>query len=225
MKILAFDTSNNSCSVAVSEGQKILAYLEDLTPSMQAQMLMPMAQECLERARLSYDDIDYLAVTSGPGSFTGIRIGLAAATGIMLGTSIQCSSLSNFDVAYYKAKSQVKYYDNIVAVLDAYREQLYVQIFSNNGPTEPILLGYGEAVELVAKQNGVTVVAGSGTQLIYDNIKSLPRLIILPRFTRVKALHICRYMDDIVRMGGKFKPIEPLYVRPPDAKINNKLVE
>jgi len=219
MKILAFDTSNNSCSVAISEGQTILAYIEDLTPSMQASMLLPMIEEALTNAKLSYNDIEYLAVTSGPGSFTGIRIGLAAATGILLGSKIKGGCLSNFDILYYRAKQQVKHYDKVVVLLDAYRNQLYLQIFGQNIKSEPLLLEYDEAIDLIQQQKGTIIVTGSGAGFVYNKLISLHDLIILPRFTRIKAMHICRYADELLNQRVGLSPIEPLYIRPPDAKI------
>jgi tRNA threonylcarbamoyl adenosine modification protein YeaZ len=221
MKILAFDTSNNSCCVAISEGQTILAYIEDLTPSMQAQELVPMIEKALGKAELSYNDIDYMAVTNGPGSFTGIRIGLAAATGIMLGTDIKCTAVSNFEMSLYRAKQQIKSYDKIVILLNAYRQQLYMQIFEQNSEAEPALLEYEEAVEIINRLGGKIAIAGSGAELIYPEIQHLKNIMILPRFTRIKALHICRYVDDLIKSGKKLQPLEPLYIRPPDAKPKN----
>ena len=73
-RILAFDVSNNNCSVAISAGQEILAYEEDLRPSMQAEILILLIERALQSINYDYQDIDYLALTNGPGSFTGIRI-------------------------------------------------------------------------------------------------------------------------------------------------------
>lgn len=88
MKILAFDTANNTASVALSDNDNILAYAEELRPSMQAENLMPMIEQVMKAAQCSYDELDYLAVTNGPGSFTGIRIGLAVAKGILFAKRI-----------------------------------------------------------------------------------------------------------------------------------------
>lgn len=219
MKILAFDTSNNACSIAISSGQTILAYMEDLTPSIQAQMLLPMIGSALKETNLSYEDIDYLAVTNGPGSFTGIRIGLAAATGLLLGSSMKGGSVSNFEMSYYRAKSQVSTCDKIIVLLNAYREQLYLQVFNRDLAEPPLLLDYDQAVQLLTNQKEDIVITGSGVEFIYDRIRNLSNSIFLPRFTRVKAMHICRYVDDLIRLEKKLNPIEPLYIRPPDAKV------
>ena len=224
MKILAFDTSNNTVSVAVSEGQNILAYLEELKPAMQAERLLPMIEKTLSNADLTYKDIDYLGVINGPGSFTGIRAGLAAAKGILLATNIKGASISNFNISFYRAKMQIKDYDKIVIFLNAYRNQLYTQIFYKNGTeSKPALMESSEAVELIASATSeIIIYAGSGLEVIYEQIKIIKNITILPRFSRVKAFHICRYIDD--SLPNYNSKIEPLYIRLPDAKIQKKTI-
>lgn len=222
MKILAFDVSNNTTSVAISEGQKILAYSEDLRSSVQAERLFPMIEECLSSARLTYEEIDYLAVTNGPGSFTGIRIGLASAKGILLSTKIKGTSVSNFEIAYYRATMQTKNYDKIIVLLNAYRNQLYVQIFDKFGKSnKPQLIDYDVIHDLIKEYTEHIVFVGSGIFFIHNKIKSLSNATILPRFSRIKALHICRYVDYSIGSKG-LSEIEPLYIRPPDAKVVEK---
>jgi len=225
MKILAFDTSNSTSSVAISEGQNILSYMEDLRPSMQAESIINMIENVLSEAKLSYNEIDYLVVTKGPGSFTGIRIGLATAKGILLGTKIKGISVSNLEIAHFRAMSQVKHCNKFIILINAFRNQLYVQIFDKDSKSSlPMLMECDDFMELLQNEVGEVVCAGSGIELIYHKIKNIPNLIILPRFPKIKALTLCRYIYD------KFpniltSPIEPLYIRQADAKIkqpNNK---
>jgi tRNA threonylcarbamoyl adenosine modification protein YeaZ len=219
MKILAFDTSNNNTTVAISDGQDVLSYVEDLDNSKQAERLIPMIEEALSSSNLKYNDIDYLGVTRGPGSFTGIRVGLAAAKGILISTDIKGIGITNFEMAHYRAVMQVKEYDKIIIFLNAYRNQLYTQIFDNYGnSSEPLLLDLTEALTLIERQTGKVVCTGSGVELVYSQIKFKSNLVILPRFARVKALHICRYVDTKIKTGS-LHILDPLYIRPPDAKI------
>ncbi|HJD62559.1 MAG TPA: tRNA (adenosine(37)-N6)-threonylcarbamoyltransferase complex dimerization subunit type 1 TsaB [Rickettsia endosymbiont of Degeeriella rufa] len=229
MKILAFDTANNTSSVALSDKDNILAYAEEVRPSMQAENLMPMIEQVMKAAQCSYDALDYLAVTNGPGSFTGIRIGLAAAKGILLAKeNIKGVTVSNFEHAYFRAMGQVKDYDKIYVFLNAYRSQLYLQIFDRSGETnEPLLIDFDYAIGLLKYEKGNIICCGSGLEFIYHQIKYLPNIIILPRFARVKAFIICRYVASILANKAELNSaIEPLYIRPPDAKIsviNSKL--
>ncbi|ACR47119.1 glycoprotease family protein [Rickettsia peacockii str. Rustic] len=222
MKILAFDTANNTASVAISENENILACIEELRPSMQAENLMPMIEDVMKSAKCSYDDLDYLAVTNGPGSFTGIRIGLASAKGILFSKeNIKAVAVSNFEYAYFRAVTQVKDYDKIYVFLNAYRSQLYMQVFHKSGQIEePLLIDFEYAIKLLINEKGNIVCCGSGLEFIYHQIMHLPNIITLPRFARVKAWVTCRYIASRLSSDVKLNSsIEPLYIRPPDAKI------
>ncbi|WP_347938872.1 tRNA (adenosine(37)-N6)-threonylcarbamoyltransferase complex dimerization subunit type 1 TsaB [Rickettsia oklahomensis] len=226
MKILAFDTTNNTASVAISENENILAYIEELRPSMQSESLMPMIENAMKTAKCSYDDLDYLAVTTGPGSFTGIRIGLASAKGILFAKgNIKAVSVNNFEYAYFRAITQVKNYDKIYVFLNAYRSQLYMQVFHKSKKIEePLLIDCEYAIKLLANEKDSIVCCGNGLKFIHNQIMHLPNIITLPRFAQVKAFVICRYIASKERYGGiKLNhSIEPLYIRPPDSKIVKK---
>ncbi len=216
-KILCFDVSHNSCSVAVSFGQEIVSFEQELRPSMQAERLMVIVQNALINARLKYQDLDYLAVTIGPGSFTGVRIGLAAAKGIIHVTNIKGIGITNFETAHYRLTQQVLDFENAIIILNAYRNQQYVQIFDrSNHISNPVLVDNKDIRQLIQSYSGANVCTGSGLAAIYGEIKDLDKLIILPRFQTIKAYHIARLADDMINKG-KNNPIEPLYIRPPDA--------
>lgn len=220
-KILCFDTSSNSCSVAIAEGQNILSFEQELRPSMQAERLMVMIESVLKSARMQYQDIDYLAVTIGPGSFTGIRIGLAVAKGILHASNMQGVAIDNFEAANYRLAMQVKEYDTAFIILNAYRHQVYVQELVQDGTkSQPKLMDNSGIADLLKERKGRIVCTGSGLPEIYTEIKNLDNLIILPRFPTIKAVHIARFADNKINKGI-FDPIEPLYIRPPDAVIPN----
>ena len=220
MKILAFDTSNNTSSVAISEDQNILSYIEELRPSMQAECIIDMIEIALLEAGCTYNEIDYLAVTRGPGSFTGIRIGLATAKAIALATNINSTAISNFEIAHFRASKQIKNCDKFIIFINAYRGQLYAQNFDKNSAIGlPILIDSNEAIKLLKKENTEIACAGSGVEIIYSQIKHLTNLTILPRFPKIKAIDLCKYVGDKIP-NLLLRPIEPLYIRPVDAKIS-----
>lgn len=131
-KILAFDCVNNNCSVAVSQGQRILSFARFDKPSKQAEALIPMIESTLRDAELNYNDLDYIVSTNGPGSFTGIRIGLATARGLALASGKQALTITNFELSFYRALEQAKYCKKIYVLINAYRNQLYIQEFTLN---------------------------------------------------------------------------------------------
>lgn len=220
MKILAFDASTGSTSVAISEGQNILAYTEDNNISVQAERLVPMIEETLAKANLSYRNIDYLSVINGPGSFTGIRIALATAQGILLGAGMTGSAVTNFEIAAYRARLQVKEASQVAVFLNAFRGQLYVQVFDSNGSAQaPELVNISDASEIIGKLKGEIICTGGGIPHIYDQLKSHDKLLILPRFSKIRAFHICRYINLAIENKLNLNAIEPLYIRPPDAVV------
>ena len=218
-KILCFDVSSNSCSVAISEGQNILSFEQEMRPSMQAESLMVIIERALQNTGKQYKDLDYLAVTVGPGSFTGIRIGLAVAKGILYASNMQGVAINNFESAHYRMQMQIKDYDSAFIVLNAYRNQVYVQQFmQNNTKTKPMLVNNIDVINLLKQTKGKIICAGSGMPIIYPELKGLDNLTILPRFPTTRAIHTARLADDKINKG-EITPIEPLYIRPPDAII------
>jgi tRNA threonylcarbamoyladenosine biosynthesis protein TsaB len=220
-KILSFDSSNNKCSVSVLSAQEILSYNEDTRPSMQAENLVPLIELSLKEAKCDYNDIDYLAVTTGPGSFTGIRIGLSVAGAILHSTNIQPIGISNFELYYYRLKQQIANFDKAFILLEAYRGQQYLQEFDRIGPKNaPMLVDNCEVRNLLTNTDQLVACAGSGIGNIYDAISDM-NLMILPRFSAIKAYHIGRLADEMVSKGENLPAIEPLYIRAPDAVKQN----
>jgi tRNA threonylcarbamoyladenosine biosynthesis protein TsaB len=153
MKILSFDTSNNLASVAIMDDDTLLAYNTTMESSQQAEKLFSLIEECLTSSKLKLSDIDLISVTNGPGSFTGVRIGLAAALGLKMGITAQIISLSNFQVLAYKILKEYPE-SQIEIVLDARRDQIYYQKFDAqlNNLSKPKLLEK-DAIEIPPMNN------------------------------------------------------------------------
>jgi len=223
--IVGFDVSNNSCTVAISQGQNIVAYQEDLRNSMQAETLLGLIENALSFIKMSYKDVGYLAFTNGPGSFTGIRIGMAAVEGIIVARpDIKPVPISNFEISYYRLCSQIKYFDQAIILLNAYRGQLYYQKFNRHLDNRTVgefgIIDVNDALNLFASRNDKKIAcAGSGVSEIYEQIKTLSNITILPRFSQIKATAICRCADDKINKEDLSDKVEPLYIRPPDAKL------
>ena len=122
MKILGIDTSAKTSSVGICEDNQIIDELfldKGLTHS---ETILPMIDEILTRNGLSLDDIDALSVNNGPGSFTGIRIGVAVVKGLAFDKDISCYEVSTLDSIAYNCKDKNGL---VVAVMDARRNQVY----------------------------------------------------------------------------------------------------
>lgn len=124
-KILALDTSGTSMSVAVTQGDKLLAEISTGGIKKHAQGLMPAVDSCLRLAGLNLLDIDTIACSCGPGSFTGLRIGVSTAKGLAHGANIPgVVGVPTLDALAYNA-----YTPPIVPIMDARRGQVYTTMY------------------------------------------------------------------------------------------------
>ena len=177
-----------------------------------------MIDSVLGRAKLTLDDIEYLVVTNGPGSFTGIRIGLAAALGIVMATKIKPIVVSNFATINFRIREQFRGFDYAATIIDAYRGECYFQVFDkqNQAVCEPKLLKLEDVSQEIGSLNGSVVCAGSTCHKLLD---AVPNVRILPRFPSPDARILCRLAYTQVLKESYSSNIEPLYIRPPDAKL------
>lgn len=216
-KILCFDTSHNTCSVSITHGGDILSFEQELRTSMQAERLMVMIESALKTANIHYKDLDYLVTTIGPGSFTGIRISLAVANGIMHSTGVNGVGVTSFEAAHFRLTQQIRKFDYAFILINAYRNQQYIQIFDQNIPiSEPALMNNEDIYALINSYQGVKACAGNGVWSVYEAIKNIEDLMILPRFPIIKAMHIANFAKKKI-LNNQINNIEPLYIRPPDA--------
>ena len=122
MLLLAFETSAKAASVALSDGEKLLAESYQNTGLTHSQTLMSMAETLIESCGYTPQDIQAVAVAAGPGSFTGVRIGVAAAKGFAWGRELPCYGVSTLEAMALQAGVWQGY---ILPVMDARREQVY----------------------------------------------------------------------------------------------------
>jgi tRNA threonylcarbamoyl adenosine modification protein YeaZ len=136
MRILAIDTALASCSAAVLDTVHGGIIASDSLPMIRghAEALIPLLQRVMDEANLTYADIDRVAVTTGPGSFTGMRVGIAAARGIALAASKPIVGLSTLS-AYAAPRMAADDPYPVVAAIDARHGHVYMQVFSPDGLT------------------------------------------------------------------------------------------
>ena len=126
MKILALDTTAEVCSVALCEGDRLVAEFSVNTGNTHSQTLLPAVEQVLEIAETSIDEVDAFACSTGPGSFTGVRIGVATVKGLAYGKNKPCVSVSTLDALAYNLQG----YNGILCpVMNARRNQVYNALF------------------------------------------------------------------------------------------------
>ncbi|MBQ8350905.1 MAG: tRNA (adenosine(37)-N6)-threonylcarbamoyltransferase complex dimerization subunit type 1 TsaB [Clostridia bacterium] len=126
MKILAFDSTAKTASVAVAENKQILAEFTVDSGMTQSELLLPMARQALTAAHLSFADIELFALTTGPGSFTGVRIGAALVKGLAFGKDIPCAPVSVMEAL---AENLLPLDGIYCPVTDARRAHVYNALF------------------------------------------------------------------------------------------------
>ena len=228
MKILAFDTANNTCSVALLCDDKVMAYASETSPAKQAERLFPLIEQVFTSSGYSYNDIDIIAVTIGPGSFTGIRIGLATARGIALASGIPLLGVNTLEaLAHDIFRENPNDTFPLLVALDARRQQLYIQLFASSGETltSPKLISYDEIRQHLPDTpfsvtgNGVTHIE---SPLSENKTQHSCHDLMLPDARSIAYLVAQKHSSLPASKHGN-NDVFPLYIRKPDAKKSQKL--
>ncbi|MBR7617985.1 tRNA (adenosine(37)-N6)-threonylcarbamoyltransferase complex dimerization subunit type 1 TsaB [Phenylobacterium sp. 20VBR1] len=205
--LLAIDTCLGACSAAVLDGVRVLASRVEPMARGHQERLAPLVAEVMAEAGVEFSQLERVGVTVGPGSFTGLRVGLAFAKG--LGAAL---SIPVIGVGVLEALAQ-PLTGTVFAVLDAKRDQVYLQAFADGvAVSAPDALPLGTAAARLAELFGagdVTLV-GSGAALVCD---------LLPGAILVAADHADPVAVAQIAAGRPAVPPRPLYLRAPDAKL------
>ena len=167
MLILALESSAKSASVALSRDGKLLAQSFQNSGLTHSRTLLPMAEDMLKNAELSIKDVDVIAIAHGPGSFTGIRIGVSTVKGLAWASDKPCVGVSTLEAMAWHGLSVGGY---ICPVMDARRSQVYNAIFKieDGRPmrvTEDRPIALSELAEEVRALNAPVFLVGDGTEL------------------------------------------------------------
>ena len=212
--ILAIETGSRSCSVALfSSMTDIPACLHENTDHGHATMLMPMIEHAMAKAGCGYADLDRIAVAVGPGSFTGIRVGLAAALGLSLASGIPAVGISSFlTVADVDARERQD--RRLFALLDSRREEPFlVELDSELRPVQPPAVVTTEALDEILAPARPLILAGDAPLMGRYAGQGGIRLMQ----TAPQALAVARLAAD---PGRRYDlPAKPVYVRPPDVTM------
>ena len=220
MKILALDSSAVSASVAVSENENILASAFINNGLTHSQTLLPMVKEVLQKAGVALDDVDLFAVSAGPGSFTGVRIGVAALKGLAFKNDSPCLGVSTLELI----AANVEEADSIaLACMDARRNQVYTASFVS-GTLERLTPDEAVSIEslvprILSYQQKV-ILAGDGARLAYGILKEkCPNVYLAPEehiFQNAEKLCALAYRNKDKAVSGA--ALVPTYLRPSQAE-------
>lgn len=196
MKILAFDTSGKNASVAVSDGDRVLWEQTVYTKLTHSQVILPMVSKALEDTGLTFSDLDCVAVANGPGSYTGLRIGIGAVKGICMGCGkLKCAGVSTLLSLAYNCSAFEGY---VAAVMRARPKIVYFGLFrAHNGRVERVLddkvCSEEDAVSDIDKSYPVMLVGDCAVEFRNtwfsqnDNVRTAPFTDILQRASSLCA--------------------------------------
>ena len=222
MKILAFDGTARIASVAVVEDTRILASYSVDNGLTQSELLLPMAEDMLKALKLDFDDIGLYAVSVGPGSFTGVRIGVATIKGIAYGKKKPCVSVSTLDAL---ARGLSGYNGTICPVMNARRSQVYNALFEcRNGEIKRLCpdraISIAELDEELSATDDDIYLCGDGYSItekgfVKTKIKKVP---YRQRLASAYGVALCAY--DKYEKGETLSDgqLVPIYLRPSQAE-------
>lgn len=219
MLLLAFETSAKAASVALHDGQRLLGESYQNTGLTHSQTLLVMAEDLLKTCGVAAREVTAVAVAAGPGSFTGVRIGVAAAKGFAWGAELPCYGVSTLEAM---ARNLGAYQGYVCPVMDARRSQVYNALFYvNQGKLERIrddraisLEALGEELKILKEP---VFLVGDGSILCYNTLLEKVSSLVCPAEHRMHqraagvALAALRQME--AGDPGDANALAPNYLR------------
>lgn len=167
-KFILIETATQACSVAIAEDNEILVYKELDEPKAQASKLAPLIEEALTQAGISPKECAAVAVSKGPGSYTGLRVGVSTAKGICFGANIPLIGVETLDILCSEALENIKSEKTlVVTMLDARRMEVYTASYNHQGEkitdTQAMILDENSFAEEFAKYDTIIFI-GDGVE-------------------------------------------------------------
>lgn len=224
--ILLLETSGSLCSVALARDGKVIASRLSSEPRAHASLTAVFVKEVLKQAGVQLKDCSAVCLSSGPGSYTGLRVGSSTAKGLCFGANLPLISLCTLDILVRSALKQEQRYDYIVPMLDARRMEVYTAIFEGSkgqrlGEIEAKVIEADSFSELL--QKGRVLFIGDGALKCKDTIKH-------PNASFMDCQALATDMAEAayeLSQKGKFEDIayfEPLYLKDFVATVSKKNV-
>ncbi len=225
MKILSLDSSATCASVALfdTDSQRIIGDFFINTKLTHSQTLVPMLDALLKSTKTELTDVDYFAVNTGPGSFTGIRIGVSVVKGMAMALDKECVSISTLESMAYNFIDE----DDVIvcACMDARRNQVYNALFSVNSGVvtrlcEDRAISVADLLDEIKTLDKNVILVGDGAHLCYDS--ELENNIILAhdnkRYQHASSVALCAEIyiknNDVLSASS----LMPTYLRPSQAE-------
>ena len=228
MKILAIETSAKAVSAAVAENGKILCAGYQDTGLTHSRTLMPIVEGILKNTDLAITEIDAIAVAVGPGSFTGIRIGVAAAKGLAFGADKPVIAVSTLAAM----ARNVAFCDGLlICAMDARRQQVYNALFDAKDGcltrlSDDRAIALADLLAEIKDDPRQKIVVGDGGRLCqsYLEANGVPCRLAPPHLLMQNAMSVALIAEELAAEGKLLtaQELEPVYLRPPHADLPNR---
>jgi len=223
--ILSIETATGCGSIALTRGERLLAEATAQPEVTHSRRLLGTVDWLMHAAGVDWSDLDGIAVSLGPGSFTGLRIGMAAAKGLVMAAGVPLIGVQTLDAL---ALSCIGTSMQICPILDARKQEVYAALYEPGEDGYPSRLTADEACSpeaLAEKIDRPTVVFGTGVAVYTDVFKENTLIRLLPApLTHPRGLHVGLLAADLLAKGEVMDPVTaaPCYVRASEAEINLK---
>ena len=222
MLILALDSSAAPASVALLEDGKILSEFYINTKQTHSQTLMPMVESVLKLTNKTLDDVTCMAVSAGPGSFTGVRIGVSCVKGLSMTRNIPCAGVSTLRAMAENARQLTGI---VCAVMDARCGQVYNALFRAEGGKLTRLcndraLPIAELLEECKTFAEKIYLVGDGAELCYKTFAAIRAELLQPQLRFQRASGVAMAAQEMIENGQTVTPdaLMPIYLRLPQAE-------
>ena len=225
--VLAIDTAGSACSVAVGLGESILAHQRIETLYGQAEALLPLVDRVMREAGQEPFGLEMVTVTVGPGSFTGIRVGLATARGIALATGARLIGVTSFSAAAASAAHSNCSNPRLLLVsVESRRADLYIQFFDPAGdplgrPAVVMPFALGDATSAAIGTRPL-LIAGDAAHRAAAALRQ-HRQVSLLEDPAPGAVGTLQAGLRLLRLGKADDAPRPVYLRPPDVTLSGRL--
>ena len=222
---IALDTTLGACSVALFKNGVLLAERKEVRARGHVERLLPMVDEVIKETEVVINGLSAIAVTVGPGTFAGVRIGLSAAKGMALALNIPLIPITTLEaLAYEFAKQEKNFTGKIAVAIDARRGELYFQIFDildqNINPlTEAQAIPIQLATTLVDANIGMII--GSGAHMLHSLVPD-GKFKVSEDYQNPTAEIFGELTLQYKEREMECDLVRPLYLRAPDAKLPAK---
>ena len=224
MKILALESSAKAASCAVLADGVPVASAWQCTGLTHSRTLLPMVEDMLHSSDLTLQDLDAVAVAAGPGSFTGLRIGISAVKGLAWAADKPCVSVSTLAAL----ARNVAFMDGlVVCAMDARRQQVYNALFEarDGAParlTPDRAISLADLAEALRDDPRPKTVLGDGGQMCFDYLTAagVPCRLAPAHLVKEDAVSVALEAEELARAGGLVtaQELAPVYLRPPQAE-------